>query len=262
MKTRIVRQQIFIGVLSFSIVLSDGFTSLFLLMLSITNKLYEGVFGEHADVWRESISCSIMEVMMFVGTESSLILSVYLSASSFKHISSMIPRIPPKKTFISVILLVSLCLVLLGIVKVMVWNFYKADDFNYYCLPFQMMQIDNFTMVGIQTAIIIINITLIASYIVIQFLLFNFIRAHIQKSSKVLKSNIKHRKIAIRMSCLISSNIITWLPILVTQLFIMYGDDISPSTFLMVVLTSLPVNLIIDPAILGIPFLRNMLKPK
>ena len=145
---------------------------------------------------------------------------------------------------------------LVGIGKVIVWNRYGADNLNYYCLPFQMMKMTNPVIVGIQSAMILVTLGLIASYIVIQVLLFAYLRQHMAKTSKIFRSKIQAHKFAIRMSCLITSNILTWLPILITQLFIMYGDDVSPSTFLMVVMTSLPANLLIDPAILASPFMK------
>ena len=147
---------------------------------------------------------------------------------------------------------------LIGFCRLLLWNLHGANNFNYYCLPFQMMKIESHIIVGIQTGIIIIDILLIAAYILIQFLLLQYLRNHAKSNIGVLKSRICHRKIAIRMSCLITSNILTWTPVLVTQLFIMYGNDINPSTLLLVLLVSLPANLLVNPIILVYPFVLQM----
>jgi len=146
----------------------------------------------------------------------------------------------------------------LGISKTVIWKRYHADDYNYYCLPFQLMKIETPVIVGLQTAVIVLNLLLIASYVMIQVLLFRFIQNHVEQTRETFKSRIQKRKIAIRMSCLITSNIVTWVPVLITQLVIMYADDITPSTFLMVIFASLPANLLIDPAVLFLPFLINI----
>ena len=70
-------------VISFNITLADMIVSMCILFLSIYNVHYKGVFGKYADVFRQSVACHSMELSIFVCTECSLILLVYLAAASY-----------------------------------------------------------------------------------------------------------------------------------------------------------------------------------
>ena len=249
-------------VMSFNIIFADMVVSVGLLSLSVYNLYYQGVFGIYADVWRQSIACYSLELSILVGNKCSLIFSVYLAAASYIQITSFVKKTHSTKKYISTVLLTWISMMLIGTCRLIMWNLHEANNFNYYCLPFQMMKSKSRIVIGIQTGIIIIDILLIASYILIQFLLFQYLHSHAKNTSGVLKSRIDHHKIAIRMSCLITSNILTWTPVLVTQLFIMYGKDIDPSTLLLILLVSLPADLLVNPIILVSPFMLHLRKRK
>ena len=253
-----------VQIMSFNITLADMMVSVCLLLLSIYNVYYQGAFGVYADAWRESIACYSLEVAVFACSECSLIFSVYITVDSYKHISSLVHRThsmkPPLRTTASV----WLSAIALGCCKLMVWEQYHANDFNYYCLPFQIIKVESFAIKGIQTGIIIINMVLIGTYIFVQFYLFKYIYSHTRKTRNVLKSKIPYHKIAVRASCLIISNVITWTPIFVTQLFIMFWKDINPTSVLLVLLVSLPANLLVNPIIVIVPLFSKIrcIKPK
>ena len=249
-------------VLSFNITFADMVVSVCILSLPVYNVHYRGVFGIYADVWRQSIACYSLEVSLMVCNECSLIFSVYLAAASYIQITSLVKKAHSIKKYLYIVLVIWISMVLVGICRLIIWNMYEANNFNYYCLRFQMMRTESHIIIGIQTGIITIDILLIASYILIQFLLLQFLRGHVKETSGVLKSRIHHRKIPIPMSCLITSNMLTWTPVLVTQLFIMNGKDISPSTLLLVLLVSLPANLLVNPIILVSPFILQLKKIK
>ena len=120
-----------------------------------------------------------------------------------------------------------------------------------------MVKVQNAIITGIQTGIIIANIILIGLYMFIQCSLVKYLHSHAKTTSGAFKTRIQNHKIAVRMSCLIISYILTWTPILFTQLVIMYWKDINPSTLLLVLLVSLPANLLVNPVILVKPFLAN-----
>ena len=248
-------------VMSFNITIADMVVSLCLLSLSVYNEYYQGVFGAYADVWRHSIACYSLELSLFVCTECSLIFSVILATVSYVQITSLFHTAHSMKKYLrylGIALGTWLSMVLMGIGKLILWNLFQANNFNYYCLPFQIMRTESTALIGIQTSVIAIDMLLIGVYIAIQFCLLFFLRGHAKATGCLLKSRIRHHKIAVRMSCIITSNILTWSPILFTQLFIMYWKDINPSILLLVLLVSLPANLLVNPIILVIPFLPKV----
>ena len=251
----IIKQPLFL-LISFNITLADMIVSMCLLFLSVYNVYYKGVFGIYADVFRQSVACYSMELSIFVCTECSLILSVYLAAASYSQTTSLVRQAHSIRKYLSIIASVWISMLLLGICKLSIWDYYEANDFNYYCLPFQMMKSENHIIIGIQTGIISVDMLLIGIYILIEFCILRYLYTHVKETSGIIRSTINYRKISIRMSCLIMSNILTWTPVLVTQLFIMFWKDIIPSTVLLVFLVSIPANLLVNPIILVIPFLQ------
>ena len=250
-------KQLLIVIMSFNITLADVIVSVCLTSLSINNVYYRGVFGIYADMWRESMACYTLELSMFVCTECSLIFSVYLAVASYINITSLIPKPKSAGRSLSVIVVVWPTVIVFGICKVSIWEYYKANDFNYYCLPYQIVKAESVVITAIQTGIITANILLIGTYILIQYCLLKYLRNHAKVTLGMFKSRIQSQKIAVRMSCLIISHVLTWTPILVTQLVIMYWKNLNPSTLLLILLVSLPANLVVNPIILVTSFLNN-----
>ena len=245
-------------IMLFNITLADLIVSVCILSLSISNAVYQGSFGTYADIWRQSEACYSLEVAMFVCTECSLCFSVYLAAASYNQITSLVKKSYSSRRHVIVVVSIWISMVLLGISKLMIWDYYEANDFNYYCLPFQMMKTERPVIIGIQTGIISIDILSLAVYISIQVCLLRYLHDHAKETSGVLKSKVHNNKIVIRISCLITNNILTWTPVLIIQMFIMFGKNISPSTVLLVLLVSLPSNLLVNPIILVTPFVRQL----
>ena len=243
--------------LSFHIILSDFIVSLCLLSLCFHNIRLHDVFGIYADQWRGSIHCLILELLMFVFTECSLLFSVYLVIHSYFSITSMVQTRPHHSRSLMLIVAVWVGVILLGICKQILWNIYNGDDYNYYCLSFQVTKPKHLTVTVFLTCIIIGNATLIAIYMAFQLLLFKYIRNHVKQTSKCFKSTIQGWRISLKLSLLVISNVITWTPILISQLLIIFGPDINPSTLYLILLVSLPSNLLIIPFTMVIPFLRS-----
>ena len=244
-------------IMSVNITLADMIASVCLTSLSFYNVYYKDSFGIHADAWRQSIGCYALELSIFVCTECSLIFSVYLAVVSYYKITSLIQKPHSIRKYLSIVVSVWLTIIVLGICKISIWEYFHANDFNYYCLPYQMIKVESTSIKTIQSCIIIANILLIVTYIFIQYCLFRYLLNHTKNTSGVFKTRIQNHKVAVRMSCLIVSHILTWTPLLVTQLVIMYWKNITPSTLLLILLASLPANLLVNPIILVKPFLTN-----
>ena len=243
--------------LSLNIILSDFVVSLCLLSLCFHNISYHDVFGIYADQWKRSFHCIILELLMFVCTECSLLFSVYLVFHLYIRITSMAPSHGRHSRSLVVIAAIWTAVILLGVCKIVVWKIFIGDEYNYYCLSFQVSKPKHLIVKVFLTCIIIINTSLIAIYIAFQLILFKFIRDHIKQTSQCFKTKIHGWKIALKLSFMIVSNVVTWTPILVAQLFIMLGPDINPSTLYLILLVSIPSNLLIIPLVMVIPFLRS-----
>ena len=86
----LIIKQRFSAYLSFNIILSNFVVSLCLLSLCFHNISYHDVFGIYAEQWKMSFHCILLELLMFVCTECSLLFSVYLVVHSYFGITSMV----------------------------------------------------------------------------------------------------------------------------------------------------------------------------
>ena len=77
---------------------------------------------------------------------------------------------------------------------------------------------------------------------------------------KLLKGNRKRLeiliKLAFRLTLLMSTTLLSWTPLFILQIMIHSSLSIHPNTFLWVVISSLPANLIIDPILIIITSVR------
>ena len=110
----------------------------------------------------------------------------------------------------------------------------------------------------VQGIIITVNVAFLVVYVSLQVFLVRYVKNHIRRTQRCFKSTINVRKVLIKTSCLICSNVVSWTPILMTQVLIMSGAIMNPSSVLLVVMVSLPSNLFIHPFILGIPTLISL----
>ena len=248
------KKQRFTTCLSLNIIASDFTVSVCLLSLSFHNIRFHGVFGIYADQWRSSIQCAILELLLFVCTECSLLFSVYLLIHTYFHISSMVQSHIRQTRSLVIIAAIWIMVFSIGICKIVVWNIYNGNEYNYYCLPFQVAKLKQLGLVLFLAFTIIANTILIVIYIVFQVRLLQYVRKHVKETSKSFKTKIDDLKISVKSSFTIVSNVVTWTPILILQLLIIFGADVNPSTVFLILLVSLPSNLLIHPIIMATPF--------
>ena len=248
------KKQRFTTYLSLNIIISDFTVSVSLLSLSFHNIRFHGVFGIYADQWRSSIQCAILELLLFVCTECSLLFSVYLLLHTYFNISSMAQSHICQKRAMVIIAAIWIMVFAIGICKIIVWNIYNANEYNYYCLPFQVTKLKQLGLVLFLAFMIIANTILMAIYIVFQVRLLQYVRKHVKETSKSFESKVDDWKINVKSSFIIASNVVTWTPILILQLLIIFGAGLNPSTVFLILLVSLPSNLLIHPIIMATPF--------
>ena len=105
-----------------------------------------------------------------------------------------------------------------------------------------------------QASIIIANTILMAIYIVFQIRLMQYIRKHVKQTSKSFKTKVDDWKVNVKSSFMIVCNVVTWAHILILQLLVIFGAVVNPSTIFLILMVSLPTNVLIHPIIMITPF--------
>ena len=243
---------------SINLNMAELVTSLCLLSYSIINVVFDGVFGVIADQWRHSWKCLGLEILFSMSSRASLAFAVCLSVHFAIHIPSIIPRKSGLKASIFQIIMSWLSVTSICTAVQILEYEHNSDPFNYFCFPFTTLFASNPLILGSQIAMLILDsLLLLATIVSYLYLLVFAIR---RRRNKILQSVGKRReklqKLAARLTLLILSTVLTWLPILCLQILVLVQITILPTIYLWCILGSLPVNLIIDPILL----IRNNLK--
>ena len=237
--------------------LAEFVTSLCLLGYSVINVAYHDVFGIFADQWRHSLKCLSLESLFSVSSRACLAFAVCLSVHFAIHIPSVIPKKTSQKaTFVQIIIMwiiiASMCITL-QILEFM----HNTDPFNYFCFPFTTLFPSDPLILGLQSVFLISDVILIIVTIVSHVYLLVFI---IRRSKNKTLQNVDKRKerlqkLAARLTLLILSTVLTWMPVVCVQIVVLLKITVSPNVYFWCILVSFPINLIIDPILL----IRNML---
>ena len=237
--------------------LAEFVASLCLLSYSVINVAYHDVFGIFADQWRHSLKCLSLESLFSVSSRACLAFAVCLSVHFAIHIPSVIPKKSSQKaTFIQIIIMwiiiTSMCITL------QVLEFMRnTDPFNYFCFPFTTLFPSDPLILGSQSVFLISDVILIIVTIVsyVYLLVFTIRRSKNKTLLNVDKRKERLQKLAARLTLLILSTVLTWMPVVCVQIVVLLKITVSPNIYFWCILVSFPINLIIDPILL----IRNML---
>ena len=120
---------------------------------------------------------------------------------------------------------------------------------NYFCLPFITSNPEQVLIKVFYICLLSLDVFMVTCCIACYTYLFTHIKR--QMKNKMLK-DIKKRtealqRFASRMAIVILSNSLSWLPLIVVQILVLFDVALNMQNFLWVVISCLPVNLIIDP---------------
>ena len=232
-------------------------TSLCLLSYSVVNVVYHDEFGIIADLWRHSLMCLSLESLFSVSSRLCLAFALCLSVHFAIHIPSVIPiKSSLKATFFQIIV-IWLIIAPICITLQVLEQMQNIDPFNYFCFPFTTSFPSDPLILSLQSALLILDIILIVVTIVCHgYLLVFTIR---RRKNKILQNVGKRKerleKLGARLTVLILSTVLTWIPVLCVQILVLAKITISPNIYFWCILVSFPINLIIDPILL----IRNLL---
>ena len=232
-------------------------TSLCLLSYSVINVVYDDEFGIIADQWRHSLKCLSLESLFSTSSRLCLAFALCLSVHFAIHIPSVIPiKSSRKATFLKItvpwLIITSMCIV----VQVLE-HMRNSDPFNYFCFPFTTSFPSDPLILSLQIVLLTLDIILIIDTIICNgyLLVFAIRRSRSKTLQSVGQRKERLQKLATRLTVLILSTILTWIPIVCVQVLVLTKITISPNIYFWCILVSFSVNLIIDPILL----IRNML---
>ena len=242
---------------SLNLTLAELATSLCLLSYSVINVVFHDVFGVIADQWRHSLKCLSLESLFSISSRSSLVFAVCLSIHFAIHIPLVIHRESNQKATFFQIMILWFVVTSIGIAVQILEHIHATDPFNYFCFPFTTKFPSDTLILSLQSIMLILDsflvIATIASY---GYLLVFTIRQGRNKALQpVGKRKEKLQKLGSRLTVLILSTVLTWIPILCVQILVLLQITVLPNIYFWCVLVSFPVNLIIDPILL----IRTML---
>ena len=231
--------------------------SLCLLSYSVINVVYHDVFGILADQWRHSWMCLCLESPFSVSSQACLVFAFCLSVHFAIHIPSVIHNEFRPKTTCFQIIIMWLVIISTCITVQVLEQIHNTDPFNYFCFPFTTLFPSDPLILSLQSVLLVLDVILIIATLVSHsYLLVFIIRRRRNKTlQSVGKRKERLQKLAGRLSVLILSTVLTWIPILCVQISVLLKITVLPSIYFWCILVSFPINLGIDPILL----VRNML---
>ena len=237
--------------------LAELVTSLCLLSYSVINVVYHDEFGITADRWRSSLKCLSLEILFSVSSRACLAFAVCLSVHFAIHIPSIIPKKSSKKATVFHIIIMWLIITTISIALQVLEHIHNTDPFNYFCFPFTTLFPSDPLILGLQIMLLILDVILIIITIVsyVYLLVFTIRKGKNKTLQNVDKRKERLQKLGARLTVLILSTVLTWMPVVCLQILVLVKITILPDIYFWCILVSFPINLIIDPILL----IRNML---
>ena len=232
-------------------------TSLCILSYSVINVVFDDEFGIIADHWRHSSACLSLESIFLVSSRACLAFAVCLSVHFAICIPSVIPRKTSQKATVFKIIIMWLVITPICITVQVLEKMRDIDPFNYFCFPFTTVFPSDPVILSLQIVLLIFDILLIIVTIASHgyLLAFAIRRSKNKTLQSVGKRKERLQKLGARLSVLILSTFLTWMPIFCVQILVLLKIIILPNIYFWCILVSFPINLIIDPILL----IRSML---
>ena len=242
---------------SINLSLAEFVTSLCLLSYSVINVAYHDVFGIIADLWRNSLKCLSLEGLFSVSSRACLAFAVCLSMHFAIHIPSVIPKTSSQKATIFQIIVMWLIITSISIAVQVLEHLYNIDPLNYFCFPFTTSFPSDTLILSLQSLLLILDLILIIVTIVSHayLLVFSIRRSQNKTLQNVDKRKERLQKLGARLTVLILSTVLTWMPVVCVQILVLAKITILPDIYFWCILVSFPITLIIDPILL----IRTML---
>ncbi|RDD37320.1 G-protein coupled receptor GRL101-like protein [Trichoplax sp. H2] len=232
-----------------NLAISDLIMSIYLLTIGIANLIYsDGDFGLHSENWLSNPGCHIACLLVIISTLMSVLIMAIISVDRFICIAY---------PFSTANLSLKVARITLGLVWLIIISFssipvmfsinqpghLRIYAYNSMCMPNNYRGIFNATwMISYLSITVIVWIIMIALY--------TRIFMAVQQSSKgIRKSSLNDNKIlAIRLSLILISDLISWLPYLyITISGLILEGKVDTITLQFIATFTLPLNSAINP---------------
>ena len=242
---------------SINLSFAEFVTSLCLLSYSVINVVYDDEFGVIADLWRDSLKCLSLESLFSVSSRLCLAFALCLSVHFAIHIPSIIPRKSSLKAKVFQMIFLWFIIASICITLQVLEQIRNIDPLNYFCFPFTTSFPSDPLIISLQSALLILDIIVVVVTIVCHgyLLVFAIRRSKSKTLQNVDKRKERLEKLGARLTVLILSTVLTWIPVVCVQILVLAKITILPNIYFWCILVSFPINLIIDPILL----IRNML---
>ena len=233
--------------ISLNLCLAELLSSFCLFSYSIFNVIYAGHFGLVIDQWRYSVQCLLLESFFAVSSQCSLAFGVYMTLHFAIYIPSMIKHDARLKRTLLITMMIWFVVTLACILGQIAQRAGQMDEYNYFCLPFVTSNINNPLLLAFHASFVSLDFLCVCVCIALNTYLFIYV---VKQSSKKVTSTVKQARLirfAIRMTVLILTSTVSWIPVIILQIINLSGHLITQDVFLWVLLVSFTFNLILDP---------------
>ena len=219
---------------SVHLTLAEIVISMCLLSYPIISEVYHGTFGVFADQWRHSWACLILESLFSVSSRATLAFAASLSGYFAIHIPSMTRRKSSHKVVIFQIFAIWLIISSVSISNQILEQMHNTDPFNYFCFPFTTLLPSHPLMLGLQIVLLILDCLLVMISIICYgyLLIFTIKRKRSAALQSVSKSKETLQKFGARLTVLILSSGLTWIPVLCVQILVLFQITVLPDIYL------------------------------
>ena len=248
-----------------SLVFSDFLMGVYLLAISCVDLVYKKVFHIIVAEWNSSIPCIMFGLISFVSSEASLLTLCILAYARMISINKVGGMLRIKAQIRAACIVTWTVIVASGVAYVVYVKMQVQGLRNNMCIilgisPSHQRYVTEFEHVW-QIALIVTTVLLLFVMIVTMANIFRICFKSYRSIQKVGGQQDKSHKIRLiyigfKLLLLLSSNVLTWIPILTISTLLLVGIDVHEITLQWVIVLCFPVCALTDPVLYNLPIIK------
>ena len=231
----------------------------YLLLISSADLIYQGQYTLHHMEWRSSIICHIaggistLSFLMSCCSLSLIALTKYFGIVN--PISHSYMKVVTKKSYaVHGIWIINICITLIGMISPLFdkKSFISSNAFCVALLPEPTVNINS--MLIMFTLILLIFSSMTISVCYIKILLYSKAIRSVVANRISKQSNIK---LLIKIIFITVSNVLCWLPYLITSLLVLCKFSVDNTIITVLVTLIIPINCAVNPVIYSMKYAKT-----
>ncbi|XP_063602871.1 relaxin receptor 1-like [Penaeus indicus] len=229
-----------------NLAVSDLLTGVYLVVVGAKDLQFRSVYQENAHAWMTSGGCAVTGVLAMTSTEVSVLVLAFMSVERLVCIAR--PLRSPGLSLASARIILSVLWVCGLALAVLPQLYYQGTPRGFYgtnglCFP---LHLDDPWVPGWPfAALVLVGINQIGVLVILLSYLGMFVSIRTTRSSTPL--SLGDREFAVRFFCIVVTDCLCWIPIIVLKYLAMMGLDIHPKLYAYVVVVLLPINSALNP---------------